>query len=218
MERLRKNEICKVIWPGWSQSLQALHIYSKMKNGLNLPELIYTLGILVLDLHWDQKWAGLKVILWKQFTFSHWGCSFWFSLLSSSLKMQHSFLIFTDLSITGLWGGKHRNNVQLDKMAKWIESTISTFHNPAKVSRGCTQPHADPRAPLSCRATEGVEARHFGSFLVSQVPKVADHHHHIWAAAAWNYVCPDPTQPCSNSALQVFDCYHPILTVICCQK
>lgn len=113
---------------------------------------------------------------------------------------------------------EYRNNVQLDKMAKWIKSTISTFHNPAKVSRGCTQSHADPRAPLSCRATEGVEARYFGSFLVSQVPKVADHHHHIWAAAAWNDVCPDPTQPCSNSALQVFDCYHPILTLICCQK
>lgn len=127
MERLRKNEICKVIWTGLSQSLQALHIYSKMKNGLNLPELIYTLGILVLDLHWDQKWAGLKVILWKQLTISHWGCSFWFSLLSSQLKMQHFFLIFTDLSITGLWGG---NTATMFNWIKWPnESRAQSRHS-----------------------------------------------------------------------------------------
>lgn len=166
-----------------------------------------------------KKQVGLEVILWE--CIPHWGCSFQLHLLFSPLKMQHYFLIFTDLKFYRTVRWEYRNNVQLDKMAKWIKSAISTFHNPAKVSRGCTQSHAYPRAPLSCwgaGAAEGVEARCSGSFLVSQVPKTPDHHHHIWAAAAWNPVCPNPTQPCSNCALQVFDRYHPILTLICFQK
>lgn len=140
----------------------------------------------------------------------------------SVLKTENPSLLFTEhlkFYRTVSWADPH--HVQLDKMAEWIKGTISTFNNPAKDFRGCSQSHADPRVPLWRRgawATEGEDAWCSGSPLVSEVPKVADHHHHIWAATAWMLVCPDPSRPRRHCALQVFDSYHPILTLACCQK
>lgn len=161
-----------------------------MKYRLNWPEpKIHTCPWLKLNQR--QKTSGTRGHLMRK------SCIFSLGLFFSvpPLIQPTENVLFTEPQFYRTVRWEYRSHVQLDEMAKRIKSAISTFHNPAKVSRSCTLSHAAPRTPLSgwgARATEGVEARCSASFLVSQVPKAADHHHHIWAAAAGNPLCPGP--------------------------